>query len=130
MLFRSIGCAGLLVVVLAFFAIGIIGNGSGSPTSQSYKNLTSESSYFDVVRALGHPDEEIEARDVPIPNIVLGYAKPKWVVYVIYSDGNFDKSTSHYLGIVNTRGTVVHASDPKYQSILDLFAYRMTHEVK
>lgn len=126
----GIGCGVLLVVGLAILLIRLVGSDSNSSLSPNYKNLRSEHSYFDVIRALGSPDKEIEERDAPIPNIVLGYARERWIVYLVYSDRSCDKSKSHYVGIVSTRGTVIHAADVKYRPILESFAYTIAHELR
>jgi GYF domain 2 len=128
-----LGCGVLLVLFLAVFIIGLVLHETGNPPSQksqNYRNLTYGDSYFDVIRALGQPDKEIEERDVPLPNVVLGYAEEKWIVYVMYSDRSFDKSTSHYLGIIDTQGSVVHAADEKSQTVLEALAYGIKHDVK
>jgi hypothetical protein len=47
------------------------------PLSERCKGLKYEDSYFDVIRALGQQDKEIEEREAQIPNIVLGYISDK-----------------------------------------------------
>ncbi|MEJ0089472.1 MAG: hypothetical protein WDM80_06980 [Limisphaerales bacterium] len=124
----ALGCGGLLVLFLIIFVIGLFFSGSGTSPSerksaiQNYKSLTHQSTYYDVIKALGQPDKEIEERDVPLPNIVLGYAREQWIVYVMYSDRSFDKEKSFYAGIVSTTGIVIHAADEKTRVILEALA--------
>jgi len=125
-----IGCGALLVLVLVVLVIGVVFSDDPQFSSQSYRKLNSKASYFDVIRALGKPDKEIEERDVPLPNVVLGYVKEKCIVYIMYSDRSFDKTKSRYLGIINIQGNVIHAADEESRTILVALASGLRDEVK
>ncbi len=89
-------------------------------SEQSLQALDFDTTYYGVVNALGPPDKEISTTDVPLPNIVMGYRDPGWLVYVVYDIGDrtFDKGKTHYLGTITTE-RVVHASNDKYRQILE-----------
>lgn len=98
---------------------------------QGYESLTYDSSYRDVVAAMGKPDAEATA-DPPeavIPNTMLAYKECKCVVFLIYAEapkGNkFDKSKTRYVG---TKGVspekVLHVSDERFRVLLDSYQLR------
>ncbi len=122
--------AGFIILLLISFIFSLFSAGErtssvGGTKEPNFRSLNFQSTYFDVIRELGNPDKEIEERDVPMPNVVLGYAREKWIVYVVYDKQqgsvawNFDKEKSHYLCIINTKGTVIHVADEKMRPLVD-----------
>jgi hypothetical protein len=127
----------LLLVFILWLAL-ILGCASSNSTKKpsilraadAYKTLTSNSTYNDVVQAMGRPDKEIVAvpPDAQLPNVAMAYLSCRCIVFVYFTKAPkkatdkaaYDKKFTRYMGVKGVSpNKTLHVSDEKYRILLD-----------